>query len=135
MRAVQQFQEFRFTRTGYDAHSTPKAESAITHAESAAVYESIAKHTITKTHVEEAGLPKIPITVSYRLRTKHARSCLRQEYGARYFLFRWYHVPAKQQPWTLSPRLTSGWMVCLQAWTRHKNKPAPNATNTSRIYG
>jgi hypothetical protein len=62
---------------GYDAHAIPKAESAIIYAESIAVCESIAKRTITKTYVEEASLPKIPIVVSYRLRTKHVRSCLR----------------------------------------------------------
>jgi hypothetical protein len=90
---------------------------------------------ITKTYMEEAGLPKILIAVSYGLRTKHARSCLRQEYSARYFPFRWYHIPAKQQLWMPLPRLTSRWMVCLQAWTRHKNKPALNATDMSRIHG
>jgi hypothetical protein len=72
----------------YDTCSRLQAKNAITYAESVAACESIAKNTITKTHVEEAGLPKIPIAVNCGSRTKYTRSCLRQEHSIRYFLSR-----------------------------------------------
>jgi hypothetical protein len=61
----------------YDTYSRSQAKNAIIYAESIAAYESITKNTITKTYIEEAGLPKILIAVNNRSRTKHARSCLR----------------------------------------------------------
>jgi hypothetical protein len=98
-------------------------------------YRSITKNTITKTHVEGADPPKIPIGVSYRSRIKHARSCSRQAHSARYFLSRSYQVPVKHPPSTSSLRRISRWMNYLPTWTRSKKKSAPNATDTSRIHG
>jgi hypothetical protein len=61
------------------------AINPITHVETVALCRGIARHTITRTHVEGADPPKTPTAVNYGLKTNHAKSCLRQEHSARYF--------------------------------------------------
>jgi hypothetical protein len=71
MLAVRQFQEYQYTRIGYDVFSRPKAKSVITHIESAVVSRNIAKNTGTRTRVGRADQTKTLTAVEYRSRTKY----------------------------------------------------------------